>query len=454
MNNTKFSRELKTLIYYLREYGIQHIDFKFNSLDSLPKEQVQIDQFMAQVHQGFFAAQDRTIYLLKKVLQEQKRLKVSLADARRQHDKELSQKFLDSLNQVKFQERVLRKVMDGIAWQIFHYDLSTLRRLYCGQEPIDITNSNLDSEIRFAEDYVRDNPDGFVLISDLTSFVQVGDVVALSKKDGTKIIELKEGEVNNKVFNLIDEAIEVNCPKYLELKLKNEDEHFIKHLARAIKQIDKSSQAFKAISTGYGTDLLTGQEVRIIQDEIKLDTYSDVMKKLSEDCHKKGYAISVVEGCLLIGVYDTPKFPSWAFNMWTDELHIKMPIYDMRMSFYDPLSYPIFLQPFSDTFITKLISGEKVIKITLDIEQWLETLRKDGCTVKWMSKKETARVNSKLKGSNKMFDIDGQGIVVEKDGMKLQIGQGIFSRLFTNFITPSSIKKLIFTMLDNNKDSE
>lgn len=126
----------------------------------------------------------------------------------------------------------------------------------------------------------------------------------------------------------------------------------------------------------------------------------------------------------------------------------------MRMSFYDPLSYPIFLQPFSDTFITKLISGEKVIKMVLDIEQWLETLRKDGCTVKWMSKKETARVNSKLKGSNKMFDIDGQGIVVEKDGMKLQIGQGIFSRLFTNFITPSSIKKLIFTMLENNKDSE
>lgn len=81
MNNTKFSRELKTLIYYLREYGIQHIDFKFNSLDSLPKEQVQIDQFMTQVHQGFFAAQDRTIYLLKKILQEQKRLKVSLAKA-------------------------------------------------------------------------------------------------------------------------------------------------------------------------------------------------------------------------------------------------------------------------------------------------------------------------------------------------------------------------------------
>ena len=119
MNNTKFSRELKTLIYYLQEYGIQHIDFKFNSLDSLPKEQVQIDQFMTQVHQGFFAAQDRTIYLLKKILQEQKRLKVSLANARRQHDKELSQKFLDSLNQVKFQERVLRKVMDGISIFLF-----------------------------------------------------------------------------------------------------------------------------------------------------------------------------------------------------------------------------------------------------------------------------------------------------------------------------------------------
>lgn len=454
MNNAKFSREIKTLIHYLREYGIQHINFKFNSLDSLPKEQSQIDEFMTQVHQGFFAAQDRIIYLLKKILQEQKRLKSSLADARRQHNKKPSQEVLDSLNYAKYQERVLRKVMDGIAWQVFHYDLSTLRRLYCGQEPVDITNSNLDSEIRFIEQYIGDNPDGFVLISDLTSFIQVGDVVAISKNDGKKIIELKEGEVNSKVFDLINEVIEVNCPKYLELRLKDENEHFIKHLTRAVKQIDKSSQAFKTISTGYGTDLLTGQEVRIVQDEIELDTYSDIMKKLSEDCHKKGYAISVVEGCLLVGVYDTLKFPSWPFEVWADSLNIKMPIYDMRMSFNDPLSYPIFLHPFSDTFIIKVISGEKVIKMTLDIERWFETLKEAGCTVRWMSKKETARVNSKLKGSNKMFDIDEQGIVIEKDGMELQIGQGIFSRIFTNFNTPSSIKKLLLATFESARKQE
>lgn len=451
MNNAKFSRELKTLIYYLREYGIQHINFKFNSLDSLPKEEVQIDEFMTQVHQGFFAAQDRIIYLLKKILQEQKRLKVSLADARRQHNKELSQEFLDLLNQVKFQEHVLRKVMDGIAWQIFHYDLSTLRRLYCGQEPIDITNSNLNSEIRFIKQYVQDNPDGFVLISDLTSFVQVGDVVAISKKDGGKIIELKEGEVNSKIFDLIEEAIEINCPTYLGFRLKGENEHFIKHFTRAIKQLDKSNQVTKTISTGSGTDLLTGQEIRIIQDEIELDTYSDIMKKLSEDCHKKGYAISVVEGCLLIGIYDTPKFPSWAFDAWADKLNIKMPIYDMRMSFYDPLSYPVFLHPFSDTFIMKVVTGEKVIKMTLDIERWFESLKEAGCTIRWMSKKETARVNSKLKGSNKMFDIDGRGVAIEKDGIELQVGQGIFSRMFTNFNTPSSIKKLLLATLEYNK---
>ena len=46
------------------------------------------------------------------------------------------------------------------------------------------------------EKYLEENPTGFVLISDLTSFVQVGDVVNLSLQKGIQIIELKEGKKN------------------------------------------------------------------------------------------------------------------------------------------------------------------------------------------------------------------------------------------------------------------
>ena len=454
MNDAKFSRELKTLIYYVREYGIQHISFKVDNLNKVAKDEDKIDEFFTQVHKGFFAAQERVCYLLKKVLLEQKRLKATLAEIRRQRKKEEEETVKQSLKKAEYQERVLRKVMDSIAWQLFHYDLSTMRRLYCGEALIDITDSNLDSELLFIKHFQNKEPSGFALISDLTSFIQIGDVVTVDKDSGICISELKEGAVNDEIFELIEEVSKTQCPKHLQYALENKDEKFVKQFKRAINQIHKSSQTRETITTGYGTDLLTGQKVRIIQDEIELDTYSDIVSDLSKNCHKKGYSISVVEQCLLIGVYDTGKFPSQVFDMWSKSLKIKMPIYDMRVSFYDPLSYPIFLHSFSDTFIIDLILGKKVIKMTLDIEKWLETFKEDGCNVRWLSKKETARLNSKMKGSNKIFDIDGQGIVVEKNGMSVEIGQGVFSRMFTSFTTPSSIKKLLMATLEYTQNSE
>lgn len=454
MNDAKFSREPKTLIYYVREYGIQHLSFQVNNQSQVVKDADKMDEFFIQVHKGFFAAQERVCYLLKKALLEQKRLKAALAEVRQQRKKEEGEAVKQALKKAEYQEHILRKIMDSIAWQLFRYDLSTMRRLYCGEALIDITDSNLDSELYYIKHFREQEPTGFVLISDLTSFIQIGDVVTVGKESGVRICELKEGAVNDEIFELIEGVSKTQCPKQLQYALASKDEKFVKQFKRVVKQIHKSNQTHEAITTGYGTDLLTGQAVRIIQDEIKLDTYANIVSELSKSCHKKGYSISVVEQCLLIGVYDTEKFPSQAFDMWSNSLKIKMPIYDTRASFYDPLSYPIFLYSFSDAFIIDLILGKKVVKMTLDIEKWLDTFKEDGCNVRWLSKKETAKANAKMKGSNKIFDIDGQGIAVEKNGISVEIGQGVFSRMFTSFTTPSSIKKLIMDALEHGLISE
>lgn len=66
-----------------------------------------------------------------------------------------------------------------------------------------------------------------------------------------------------------------------------------------------------------------------------------------------------------------------------------------------------------------------------------------------MSEKETARVSSKLKGKNKIFNINGKGIEIQNNKReKSYICDGIFSRMFTAFNTPSSIKKLFITSIE------
>lgn len=447
MNDNKFTRELKPLIYYVREYGIRRIDFDISDKSLAFKDSEKADAFYYHCHQGFFAAQDRVICLLRKLLLEQKRLKTALKDARRERYKEEENKIDLAIQKARFQEQVLRKLMDAIAWQLFNYDLSTMRRLYCGEPAVDITNSNLDSELSFIKYYKEAHPSGFSLISDLTSFIQIGDVVTIDKDTGVCIAELKEGRVNKQVFGIIEEVSKTQCANHLSRELEDKDENFLKQFKRVVRQMGRTNQVFETITTGHGTDLYSGQEVRIVQGEFSQSTYFDTLHDLAKNCHKKGYAISVVEECLLIGVYDTQKFPSHAFDAWSNMLKIKTPIYDMRASFFDPLSFPIFLHSFSVPFILDLILGRKVIKMCIDFEKWLTTFEKDGCKINWLSKKQTSKINATMKGESRIFDINGQGVEIERDGMKQVIGRGIFSRLYTSFLTPSSIKNLLLTML-------
>ena len=180
------------------------------------------------------------------------------------------------------------------------------------------------------------------------------------------------------------------------------------------------------------------------KNEIELETFQEIINKLLQECDKKGYAISVIDDCLLLGVYEIDKFPSIAFDIWVNTLEIKMPIVDYRRSIYDPLGFPVFLQPFQDKYILELIQGKKIIKMTIDIEKWLKSFEEDGIKWRWLTEKETARINSKFKGKSGIFSLNKRGLELEsKEGKKQHIGEGIFSRIFTGFNTPSSMKKIL-----------
>lgn len=450
MREIVFYRELKILINGVRSYGIQHCCDK--NIDNLISDSGKRNNFTIQVHKGFFLAQKSAIFLLQKILKEQKRLKADLKQARRDRDKDKVNVIGDLIKVAKYQEMVVRKSMDSIAWQLFGYDLTVMRRLYYGQELIDITDSNLDSELCYIDEFVEENPDGFVLISDLTSFIQVGDVVTFAPQKGIKIGELKEGKTNLEMFQLIDNAVKANCPRYLKSVLEQMDEKKKEQFHRDIKQIDRNVKTIQTLNEGKGIDLLTGLPVTIDKDEIQLSTFEDTVNELLEKCSKKGYAITVIEECLLIGVYETDKFPSVAFDAWAKGLGIKMPIIDLRHSMFDPLGYPIFLQPFKDDNILDIIKGKKVVKMTIDIETWMKTFENDGIKWRWLSKKETARINSNLKGKYGIFSLEGKGIENENEnGVVQYIGEGVFSRVFTGLNTLSSIKKLLITSLEKSE---
>lgn len=443
MKEKKFERELKTLINYVRSYGIEHMSHPVDIRTYMNNKEAQ-KEFTENVHKGFYLAQRNCIFLLKKILQEKKRYKSDLKVARKDREKERSVQLDKSIKYITYQELVLRKVMDSIAWQIFGLDLTTLRRLYQGQELIDITDSNIDSELKYIDRKVKEDSEIFVLINDMTSFIQIGDVVTYSPKEGRAIIELKEGETNLRILDLIQESVENPCPYLLSQRLAGKNEKFREQFKRDVKQISKAVETMKFFREGECKDLYTGANVMYIDEEIRLETYKDVLIKTLEECNKKNHAKAVVEDCLLIGIYESDKFPSEAFDIWAETLSIRMPIYEMRYSIFEPLGFPIFLLPFPDKDIIDIIMGRKIVKMTIDIDKWLESFKQDNYAYRWMTEKETARYNSKFQGKKQLFMINGKGVeLIDKEGNTQQIGNGIFSRMFTCLNTPSSLRRYL-----------
>ena len=128
---------------------------------------------------------------------------------------------------------------------------------------------------------------------------------------------------------------------------------------------------------------------------------------------------------------------------------------DFRQSMFDPLAYPIFLQPFSDKHIMDIVMGRKIVKLTIDIEKWLETFKEDKLSYRWLSKKETARANNEAKGKIGIFNLDGRAVeIFDERGITQQIGEGIFSRMFTHLNTPSSLKKLLKSIIQKVDEEE
>ena len=451
MNSRKFERELKTLIYYVREYGIQHLSFPPSELSRIHNDTSIAEEFTTQVHKGFYFAQERVIDLLIKVITEQKKAKNDIAEARRNRDKiaeKISQAKRDTAH---YQECILRRIIDSIVWTLCGFDLSTIRRLYMEQEPIDITDSNLDSELSFLESYKQSHPAGFVLISDLSMIVQIGDVITKDISDGTGIIELKEGRVNRRIFDILQEYRENRCDHYLASVLSEEGKKFSEQFFRNVKQMHKEMLAVNIINEGQGEDPQSGKHVTVVDSKIELSTFEPVFLDVIKQASQKGRACKTVQGCLTIVAYDITH--PLAFTGQPNEAPLEQPqknikkdeedttirSMDLRQTLISPTTCPLFLYPLPESYLVDIAMERKIVKFYLNVPLWLRMFEEQGFSVRFLGKKETARMKQQDNHGAQILAVNGQAVEIQKGVYKSLLGAGILARMFTCLNTPLSM---------------
>lgn len=373
----ELEEKIKLIHGYIMEHASGEVD---NSSSELPEENQQV---ILKIYESFALAQDCIINELISLNSQLEECKKDLKVANISRNKPLVEKINRQIANLKIKENIFRKLADTIAWQFIQHH-STARRLYLNQATNMIKNTNIDSGIRFIR-YFNENKQNFALLTDITSFIQIGDVLCSdTDKDGNRrwyLVELKEGDANYKVLRVIEGHD--NDDKL--------DKKYLDQMQRILKQGKKAINALSVIKEGSGVDAL-GDKVKIIDSmDFEKDFFLDRVNEILNRCEKYGYSTDIIDDCLYIGAYNANipiKKAYLAFIAWMASLGISYPILNLQDAFGCELCIPFFMSNIDKTNIIDIALGKKIILISLDFDKWINLGATIGLKSKWLSRKD------------------------------------------------------------------
>lgn len=339
----------------------------------------------------------------------------------------------------KYYEHLLRKLADTIAWQLISYQGHIARRLYKQQKAPSLSSSNYESVLKASKHFIEGNR-GFALISDLTSFIQVGDLAITDPLNSKRLsfAEVKEGAVNNEIIDLIHNT-DGNSNDQLETFISTRGKSGVKQLKRVMRQAQRMDSTQKIINDENGVDFDTSMEIRIHPKEIEVEHFSHVIEELAEKAKTKGWAINTTDNCIFIGTY-TGKMRNLSariFNAWFfgEGGNQEDPNYYLTSSTYSPTSTPIFahLDIARETKFD-LVQHRTITRIALHIDRFIELGKSIGLNIRWGTKKEIGEFNSYV-GKMKR---ERRPLIIEIGDTRIPLSDALLTRITFDLMTPRS----------------
>jgi hypothetical protein len=447
-------------------YGIR----KVGGLDPREASVEQTKRFVEACHEGYALAQHRLVEELGRVEAATRGMKRLQKEARRQREREKSESAARLLESLHYQEMALRTIANGVAWVMLRDQRWVVRRLYQGRAPTALSAANLESAIREA-DRINQDTRKFALLSDLTSCVQLGDllVIDFSRDPGIiYCIELKEGQKNYEILQFLDLFGRTGCPRAAWFFAEEQGEVGLKQAKRIARQQIRAAEAMKILETGEGVDPMSGKPIRIPDRIIEQQSYDAELEALIEGARTNGEAVAVLEDCLWVGAYDPRQavFPSLMFK---DHLHhvllknqdcllpespsdvteellqeqvVPYPIANLRQAIMTPTCRPLFLRELSRQTIIDLVLGHVLVYIYLDLDGFLARSRTRGLGGRWQTRRERGHI--KPEG---YFARLGKAPVFEREGRTVTMGDGLMVKMMLDGTTVNSVLLEVDAML-------
>lgn len=432
---------------YAFSYGIENtdIDFKkYKQRSDVPKSLIK--EFTKNCHEGFKLAQKIIINEIIYYQEVSEKLKSDLKKARRNQEQKTEESIITKEKIVKHRLSTFSHVADGIAWQMIGGEIHVARRFFL--DPLTNTtlkHSNIEHAIEVS-DKINENPEYFALISDLTNFIQIGDLLVKTSR-GNQIVELKKGKVNSEILKFID-SLNKEGKTLQDVDLKDHfDQKTIKQIKRMDRQKNRMKGAFDIITTDQGIDPVSKTQMRLLDPKVPTVYYHNVLSDLHLQLEKKNWAYTILEGCLHIGMYkdEAIQMSPFIIEQLLKEKTENYLIIDW-MSIVNNVSEPIFAKPFKPEFIIDVLTGHVKVIMGLNFEEMVRLFNAIGLETRWLTEKETMKLKQK-KVRDGLVEINKRAIAVKPKNMEeFQLYGGVISKILYDNITPSNIAETFLTL--------
>ena len=421
--------------YVIKTIGIKQ--FKVGTPDTW--DESVLNKFFEACYEGFKTAQRLLIIEIKKYQTLRRHTNNNLKEFRRQRDKENEKTTETKIKIIEQRLHNFSHIADGIAWQLIGGQIHIARRFHIQEQSTKyLDSSNIEHAIQTAEE-INKNPNDFALISDLTSFVQIGDLLIRHDKI-IGIMELKEGKVNNQIkefFQNLEKAGRVVSDDEIKEKF---DEKTIKQVKRMQRQQKRTVRAINVINNDKGIDPVSGGNIIISTPSVFTEYYHEELSKLQQDLKEKIWAYTCLETCLHLGMYRDKGIvmAGFAIEELLKQQTANYIIIDW-LSITHNLSEPLFCKPFLPEFIIDVLTGKIKIIIGLNLDALIDTFNAFGLKSRWLTEKETIK-RKQTAIRDRMVIINKRGIVVtQQDQKEVIISGGTLSKILYDSIKPTSI---------------
>ena len=342
-----------------------------------------------------------------------------------------------------------RATLDSIAWTLLGRELYLARRFYLGQRPPDIKQSNFES-VRAAASALRAHDHStFPLFSDLTSFIQVGDLLVADVDRGMTIVEVKSGSTNSKVLEFAQFLATTPCERAVQFFRRSEGEATFQQLGRVMRQASRMEHVTEVVNTGSGVDPDEQMPVKIIESEAPLDDYDDDLAAVIDESRARGWALRHIDDCLFVAAYRDAfrAAGEYMFRTWFSECGGEdgFPLENLfATSMRTPLGLPIFCRSLPREAKFDLLFGRVAVYVALDMNGFIGLSNQNGLEIGWASRRETERLKKASKKQSKTGKpwTHRHRAIVNKNGSGA-LHDGLLTRIIHHGVTPRSAVQIL-----------